>query len=97
MQPITRRIFFKHAGALAAASAIAGTVVSAPAGIAGAATAVSGANEAELAPREHLGAHDTIVAHVTNTRTGEITLLRGHREVTFRDRKLAARLVRQSR
>jgi hypothetical protein len=37
------------------------------------------------------------VVHVKNARTGEISLFIGHREVTVRDRKLAARLVRAAR
>jgi hypothetical protein len=38
-----------------------------------------------------------LVAHVKNARTGEISLFIGHREITIRDRKIAAQLVRATR
>ena len=47
--------------------------------------------------RDSLGAHEDLVAHVKDARTGEISLFIGHREVTFHDRKVAARLVRATR
>lgn len=97
MREVTRRIFFKQAGALAAAAAVTGTVSGAAGDLAGAATSPTLSSERDLAPRENLGADDVLVAHVTNSRTGEMRLYLGHRELTFRDRKIAARLVRATR
>lgn len=100
MQSVSRRIFFKQAGALAAAAAVAGSVAVAPSTIAGAATAAGAASLAQdkdLSPQENLGPDDVLVAHVKNARTGEISLFLGHREITLHDRKVAARLVRATR
>ena len=98
MQSVSRRIFFKQAGALAAAAAVAGSVAVAPSTIAGAATGAAAlANDKDLSPQENLGPDDVLVAHVKNARTGEISLFLGHREITLHDRKVAARLVRATR
>ena len=97
MQEVSRRIFFKQAGAVAAAAAVAGAVVVAPAGIASAATSAPSTSDKQLSPEEHLKAGEHLVAHVKNARTGEISLFVGHREVTFHDRKVAARLIRATR
>jgi hypothetical protein len=96
MEPVSRRNFFKKAGAVAAT---AGTMAVAPIGftsaIAGVATGAH--NDAPLTAEEHLRGGEELVAHVKNARTGEISLFIGHREVTIRDRKVAARLVRATR
>ena len=99
MQSVSRRIFFKQAGALAAAAAVAGSVAVAPSSIAGAATGTAAAlaSDKDLSPQENLGPDDVLVAHVKNARTGEISLFLGHREITLHDRKVAARLVRATR
>ncbi|MGD0055947.1 MAG: twin-arginine translocation signal domain-containing protein [Acidimicrobiales bacterium] len=97
MEPVSRRGFFKQAGAAAAVAAVAGSVAITPLGIANAATKTRAASEPELSAQEDLGAHEELVAHVKNARTGEISLFIGHREVTFHDRKVAARLVRATR
>ncbi len=80
-------------------AATAGTMAVAPIGFTGAvAGAVSSAqNEAPLTAKEHLRGDEVLVAHVKNARTGEISLFIGHREVTIRDRKVAARLIRATR
>jgi hypothetical protein len=97
MEPVSRRGFFKQAGAAAAVAAVAGSVAMTPLGIAGAAARTRSASEPELGANEDLGAHEDLVAHVKDARTGEISLFIGHREVTFHDRKVAARLVRATR
>jgi hypothetical protein len=98
MEPVSRRNFFKKAGAVAAT---AGTMAVAPIGltsaIAGAASAKGSHDDAPLTAEEHLRGGEELVAHVKNARTGEISLFIGHREVTIRDRKVAARLVRATR
>jgi hypothetical protein len=99
MQSVTRRGFFKQAGTVAAIATVAGVVSTAPLGIG---SAVAGAaststKEPELTSAEHLGSHEDLIAHVKNSRTGEMSLFIGNREVTFHDRKVAARLVRASR
>lgn len=98
MEPVSRRMFFKHAGAAAAVVAVAGATAG-PLGLgtAGAATLTPKSHETPLAPHEELASHESLVAHVKNSRTGEISLYIGQREVTFHDRKVAARLVRASR
>jgi hypothetical protein len=94
MEPTSRRGFFKQAGAVAA---VAGTMAVAPIGMASAMAGASTSKEAELTPSEHLRGDESLVAHVKNARTGEISLFIGHREVTIHDRKIAARLVRAAR
>ncbi|MCU1363462.1 MAG: hypothetical protein JWM55_1290 [Acidimicrobiaceae bacterium] len=96
MEPVSRRSFFKHAGAVAAT---AGTMAVAPLGLG---TALAGAAsstqyDAPLAADEHLRGDEVLVAHVKSARTGEISLFIGHREVVIRDRKVAARLIRATR
>jgi len=97
MEPVSRRGFFKQAGAAAAVAAVAGSVAITPLGMAGAAASSRSTSEPELSASEDLAAHEELVAHVKNARTGEISLFIGHREVTFHDRKVAARLVRATR
>jgi hypothetical protein len=76
---------------------VAGSVAITPLGMAGAAASSRSTSEPELSASEDLAAHEELVAHVKNARTGEISLFIGHREVTFHDRKVAARLVRATR
>lgn len=97
MQSVSRRLFFKQAGAVAAVAAVAGSVAITPMGIAGAVAGTSLDKDSELMTHEELSADESLVAHVKNTRTGEISLFIGHREVTFHDRKVAARLIRAAR
>jgi hypothetical protein len=98
MEPVSRRMFFKHAGAAAAVAVVAGAAASPLAlGTAGASTLSARDSEPTLAPHEELAAHESLVAHVKDSRTGEISLFIGQREVTFHDRKVAARLVRATR
>jgi hypothetical protein len=97
MEPVTRRTFFKQAGAAAAVAAVASTAVVAPMGLATAVAGAATSKEADLTPQEGLRKGEDLVAHVKNARTGEISLFIGHQEVTIHDRKVAARLVRATR
>lgn len=101
MEPVSRRIFFKQAGAAAAVAVVAGGIATGPLGLAtaGASTALksSKSNDSELTPNEHLRGDEDLVAHVKNSRSGEISLFIGHKEVTIHDRKVAARLIRATR
>lgn len=97
MEPINRRGFFKQAGAAAAVVTFAGAVATVPLGLGSAIAGASMTKEPELTPTEDLRDGEDLVAHVVNARTGEISLFVGHREVTIRDRKVAARLVRAIR
>jgi TAT (twin-arginine translocation) pathway signal sequence len=98
MEPVSRRQFFKHAGSAAAIAVVAGAATSSL-GVVGAGASALGAkdHESPLAPHEELTTDESLVAHVKNSRTGEISLFIGHREVTLHDRKVAARLIRASR
>jgi hypothetical protein len=101
MQSVTRRGFFKQVGTVAAIATVAGATGPVPLGlgtaVAGAAGTSSSLKESDLTSAEHLKSHEDLVAHVKNSRTGEISLFIGEREVTFHDRKVAARLVRATR
>jgi hypothetical protein len=97
MESVSRRSFFKQAGAVAAVAVVAGGTAMAPVGLAGAAVKSASLKESELTAIEDLKAGEDLIAHVKNARTGEISLFIGHREVTFHDRKVAARLVRATR
>jgi hypothetical protein len=97
MEPVSRRSFFKQAGA---AAAIAGAASVAPVGIANAlagTTPMPGLSEPGLTAFEGLNEGENLVAHVNNPKTGEITLFIGTREVLIHDRAIAARLLRATR
>jgi len=94
MESVSRRKFFKQAGAVAT---VAGTMAVAPLGLASTVAGAASTREEALAPKEQLRGNEDLVAHVKNARTGEIALFIGHREITIRDRKLAAQLVRATR
>jgi hypothetical protein len=46
---------------------------------------------------ESIAGSEPVVAYVSDPRKGEISVMAGEREVTVRDRKLAARIVRSAR
>jgi hypothetical protein len=92
MEHVSRRSFFKQAGTVAA---LAGAATVVPIGLGGA--GASTLEEPPLGATEDLAIDEHLVAHVTNARTGEISLFIGTREVTIHDRKVAARLVRATR
>jgi hypothetical protein len=97
MEPVSRRTFFRQAGAAAAVAAVASSVVVAPMGLATAVAGAATSKESDLTPQEDLRKGEDLVAHVKNARTGEISLFIGTREVIIHDRKVAARLVRATR
>jgi len=97
VESVDRRSFFKHAGAVTAVAAVAGTVGVTPLAFVGKAGAAVSSHESELTLSEALRGDEHLIAHVKNARTGEVALFIGAREVTIRDRKLAARLVRAIR
>ena len=94
MEPVSRRTFFKRAGAVAV---VAGGVAVTPMGLGGALAGASQVKDAPLAPEEELHSTEELIAHVKNTKSGEISLFVGQREVTIHDRTMAARLVRATR
>jgi anaerobic selenocysteine-containing dehydrogenase len=56
-----------------------------------------GAIVAQQADAEVVAGAEPVVAYVSNPRKGEISVMSGEREVTVRDRKLAASIVRAGR
>ena len=97
MEPVSRRMFFKHAGAAAAVAVVAGSTVAAPLGLGTALAGAAAAKETPLSPAEDLRRNEDLVAHIKNARTGEISLFIGEREVIIHDPRTAARLVRATR
>jgi hypothetical protein len=97
MEPVSRRMFFKQAGAAAAVVAVAGSTAVAPLGLGTALAGAATTKDTPLQPDEDLRSNEDLVAHVKNTKTGEISLFVGQREVTIHDRTIAARLVRATR
>ena len=94
MEPVSRRIFMKRAGGVAAS---VGALAVAPVSFASGASAATAHHEAELTSSEDLAPGEHLVARVADARRGEIVLFVGHRQVTLYDRRVAARLVRASR
>jgi hypothetical protein len=56
-----------------------------------------GALVAQQADAETVAGAEPVVAYVSNPRKGEISVMTGEREVTVRNRKLAASIVRAGR
>ena len=54
MEPVSRRTFFKQAGAAAAVAAVASNVVVAPMGLATAVAGAATSKESDLTPQEDL-------------------------------------------
>ncbi len=82
MVDVTRRGFVKS-GAGAAAGLIAVSVFEVP--------------TAEAKEHRHGHHPDPVVAWIGDPRDGRITVMRGKREVTIRDHKLAERIARAAR
>ena len=97
MEPIDRRGFFKQAGAAAAVATVAGAMSQIPLGVGSAIAGAATIHDDELTPSEQLREGEDLVAHVKSSRTGEISLFVGEREVRIHDRKIAARLIRSIR
>jgi hypothetical protein len=97
MQEVSRRVFFKRAGAAAAVAAVGTSIAAGPAILASTSAGAETTEEAVISPQDDLRAGEHLVARVKNARTGEINLFIGQKEVTVHDRKIAARLIRAAR
>jgi hypothetical protein len=95
----TRRGFMKIAGAGVAAAGVGGIAsgVPTPVFVGGSASAVSGAvgaADGDASADADPGTDaDAVVAYVQNSRTGEVAVMAGGREVTVIDHQLVARLT----
>jgi len=92
MEPTSRRQFLKRSSAVAAAAGVAAAV---PAGAAQAFTK-SDANEVPRLPDDD-SVDVPVIAHVRDVRKGLVSLYVGEREITIKDRRLAASLFRATR
>jgi hypothetical protein len=93
MEPINRRRFLVQGGAAIAAAGVATAV---PFNSASALTkGRSGANHVAAVP-EDATLDEPVVAHLRDLRTGEVSLFKGHTEVTVKDKHLAALLYNAS-
>jgi hypothetical protein len=92
MQPKSRRDFLKHGSAAVAA---AGVAIAVPAGAAEAITKATDDGKTHLPPGASLDA--PVVAHVKNLKKGEVVVFAGEREVTVKDKRLAALLYHATR
>ena len=93
MGSIDRRRFLLSGGAAVAAAGVAGAV---PAGAMKAlAKGRGGARPATVPADAKLD--EAVVAHLRNLHTGEVALFKGHREVTVKDKHLAALLFNATR
>jgi hypothetical protein len=93
MQPTSRRQFLKRSSAVAAAAGVAATVP------ASAAKALAGPREHDPDPRlpDDASVDVPVVAHVTDVRKGLVSLYTGEREITIKNRRLAAALYHATR
>jgi hypothetical protein len=88
MEPTSRRQFLKRGSAVAAAAGVAAAV---PASAAKALTSHA-TNEAEKPLPNDSSVDVPVVAHVRDVRKGIVTLYTGEREITVKNRRLAAAL-----
>jgi hypothetical protein len=93
MQPTSRRQFLKRGSAVAAAAGVAAAV---PAGAAKA-LASSGSTDREPRLPDDASVDVPVVAHVRDVRKGLVSLYTGEREITVKNRRLAAALYHASR
>ena len=89
MEPTSRRQFLKRGSAVAAAAGVAAAV---PASAAKALSSSHNANEPEKALPNDSSVDVPVVAHVRDVRKGLVTLYTGEREITVKNRRLAAAL-----
>lgn len=89
MEPTSRRQFLKRSSAVAAAAGVAAAV---PAGAAKAFGTSSKTNDREPELPDHPEVDVPVVAHVRDVRKGLVTLYTGEREVTIKNKRLAAAL-----
>jgi Ubiquitinol-cytochrome C reductase Fe-S subunit TAT signal len=91
MEPTNRRDFLKHASATVA---VVGVAAAAPLSIVEKAAA-----DDTKTPKVPAGARVDrhVVAHLRNVQTGEVAIYSGDREITVKDKRLAALLYKASR
>jgi anaerobic selenocysteine-containing dehydrogenase len=87
MEPTSRRQFLKRSSAVAAAAGVAAAV---PASAAKALSSSSKTREPALP--DHPSVDVPVVAHVRDVRKGLVSLYTGEREVTIKNKRLAAAL-----
>jgi len=91
MEPTSRRQFLKRGSAVAAAAGVAATV---PASAARALNSGKSRSESDPPLPDDESVDVPVVAHVRDVRKGLVTLYTGEREITIKDRRLAAALYR---
>jgi hypothetical protein len=89
MEPTSRRQFLKRSSAVAAAAGVAAAV---PAGAAKALTARTKSDDRDPELPNHPEVDVPVIAHVRDVRKGLVTLYTGEREVTIKNKRLAAAL-----
>jgi hypothetical protein len=92
MEKLTRRSFLKAAGVATGAAVVAG-----PAGLTGAASASAAEEPAVAVDPSGATPAEMVVAYIRDEKRGEVTVLWGENEQTYRDRALARRLKRAAR
>jgi hypothetical protein len=93
MEPIDRRRFLVQGGAAVAA---AGVVSAVPFSAAEALTKARGTTRTAVVPAD-AKLDEPVVAHLRDLHSGEVALFKGHREVTVKDKHLAALLFNATR
>jgi hypothetical protein len=94
MEPINRRRFLVQGGAAVAAAGVASAI---PFSGANALTKTRGGDVRHAAVPADATLDEPVVAHLRNLHTGEVSLFKGHREVTVKDKHLAALLFHATR
>ena len=89
MEPTSRRQFLKRSGAVAAAAGVAAAV---PATAAKALTKSGAKQDTEAALPDDKSVDVPVVAHVRDVRKGLVSLYTGEREITVKNKRLAAAL-----
>jgi anaerobic selenocysteine-containing dehydrogenase len=89
MEPTSRRQFLKRSSAVAAAAGVAAAV---PASAAKALSSSTKKSDRDPELPDHPEVDVPVVAHVRDVRKGHVTLYTGEREVTIKNRRLAAAL-----
>ena len=89
MEPTSRRQFLKRTSAVAAAAGVAAAV---PAGAAKALSSSGTADNREPGLPDHPSVDVPVVAHVRDVRKGLVTLYTNEREITVKNKRLAAAL-----
>ena len=89
MREVTRRLFLRRSAGVAGGAAIVG----APAVLAETASA-RGPDAARVLRRPSRGVpREPVIAYVRDARRGEVTIVAGRRETTYRDHDLVRRLL----